>query len=286
VSRDRFVIGDVTIQAEMLGVEGDPAVLLVAGSAAPMAAWDDEFCARLTAGSRYVVRFDHRDTGGSTVSPTGGPAYGLGDLVADAVGVLDALNLQNAHLVGVSAGGWLAQLMALDHPDRVHSLTLVSSSPEIPGTGVAGLPGPSLRTRMELDDLASTDWGNSSAAVAALVSLARVRAGDGRPFDEAYAEYRALRTVDACTDLSAAMTHHGTVDHGNLWRERLGRVLAPALIIHGARDPIIPLAHAEALLRELPDAELLVLPVAGHELDSRDWPIVASAVLRHTMTTE
>ena len=104
-------------------------VLLIAGAASSMLYWDEEFCARLAAGPRYVLRYDHRDTGRSVTSPVGAPDYTPGDLLDDAIGVLDAFGIGRAHLVGLSIGGGLAQLAAITYPDRVASLTLIACQP-------------------------------------------------------------------------------------------------------------------------------------------------------------
>src|SRR5205823_13304011 len=113
--------------------------------------WAEEFCGRLAAARRYVVRYDQRDTGRSAAHPAGAPAYGLGDLAADAAGLLDTLGLGRAHLVGASRGGMVAQLVALDRPDRVASVTLLSTSV---GPGDPDLPPAALRVRLALDDAA------------------------------------------------------------------------------------------------------------------------------------
>jgi pimeloyl-ACP methyl ester carboxylesterase len=118
----------------------DPAILLIMGAAASMLYWEPEFCQRLTAGGRFVVRYDHRDTGRSASYEAGAPPYALWDLEADAVGLLDALALTKAHLMGMSMGASIAQLMALDHPDRVASLTLLSSTPGGPWHDSPDLP--------------------------------------------------------------------------------------------------------------------------------------------------
>src|SRR5436190_19633592 len=113
---------------DALGRHGDPPILLVMGMSASMVWWEDEFCARLADERRFVIRYDHRDTGRSVTYEPGHPGYTVSDLVADAVGVLDGYELDAAHVVGMSMGGALAQLLALDFPDRVLSLTLISTS--------------------------------------------------------------------------------------------------------------------------------------------------------------
>jgi pimeloyl-ACP methyl ester carboxylesterase len=123
----------VDLCVETFGDPADPAILLIHGAATSMLGWEDEFCERLAAGSRYVMRYDHRDTGRSVSYETGAPPYTLRDLTADAVGLLDAFDLGSAHLVGRSMGGGIAMLAALDYPKRVGSLTLVGTSPGGPG---------------------------------------------------------------------------------------------------------------------------------------------------------
>jgi pimeloyl-ACP methyl ester carboxylesterase len=115
----------VDLWVETFGDPDDQAILLIMGLAASMDWWEDEFCQRLAAGGRFVVRYDHRDTGRSTSYPAGAPPYTGHDLTADAVGLLDVLGRPRAHLVGMSAGGGIAQEIAVDHPDRVASLTLI-----------------------------------------------------------------------------------------------------------------------------------------------------------------
>jgi pimeloyl-ACP methyl ester carboxylesterase len=124
-----LTVRGVELCAETFGDPSAPPLLLIMGSGASMDWWEEDFCERLAAGGRFVVRYDHRDTGQSVTYPPGKPDYTGDDLMADAVGVLDALGLASAHVVGMSMGGALAQLVALDHPDRVASLTLISTSP-------------------------------------------------------------------------------------------------------------------------------------------------------------
>ena len=123
----------VELCTEAFGDPADPPVLLVMGIGASMLWWEEGFCRMLAEGGRFVIRYDHRDTGRSVTYEPGRPEYTGADLVADAVGVLDAYGIPAAHVVGVSAGGAFAQLLALDFPDRVLSLVLISTSPATPG---------------------------------------------------------------------------------------------------------------------------------------------------------
>lgn len=122
----------VELCTESFGVPGDPAILLVMGVGASMLWWDQVFCRMLADGGRFVVRYDHRDTGRSTSYPPGRPGYSGADLAGDAAAVLDAYGLEGAHVVGVSAGGAFAQVLALEFPERVVSLVLISTSPATP----------------------------------------------------------------------------------------------------------------------------------------------------------
>src|SRR4051812_1657669 len=122
-------VGDVELCVETFGAAADPAILLIAGASAPMDWWDPRFCARLAGGGRFVIRYDHRDTGRSVTYPPGRPGYTFRELTGDAVALVDVLAGGRAHLVGLSMGGGIAQYVAIHHPDRVASLTLVSTSP-------------------------------------------------------------------------------------------------------------------------------------------------------------
>jgi pimeloyl-ACP methyl ester carboxylesterase len=131
-------VNGVDVCVETFGDPADPPILLIMGSGASMDFWEGEFCRRLRDGGRFVIRYDHRDTGQSIAYAPGKPEYTGDDLVADAAGVIEAVGLTSAHVVGMSMGGALAQLVALDHPARVRTLTLIST------TGIAGddeLPG-------------------------------------------------------------------------------------------------------------------------------------------------
>ena len=123
----------VELCTEPFGRPADPPILLIMGIGASMLWWEEGFCRLLAEGGRLVIRYDHRDTGRSATSEPGRPEYTSTDLIADAVGVLDAYGIAAAHVVGVSAGGAFAQLIALDYPDRVLSLVLISTSPATPG---------------------------------------------------------------------------------------------------------------------------------------------------------
>ena len=285
-SRDRIVRANgVDLCVQTFGDPREPAILLVAGASASMLAWDAEFCELLAGGSRYVIRYDHRDTGRSTSYPPGEPPYDLRDLAADALGVLDALGVARAHVVGISLGGMIAQVAALAEPARVASLTLVATSP---GEGPDGpdLAPPALRVLTELADVEPPDWADRESVVEHLVAGARPLAGPGREIDEHASRRVAGRVFDRAGGTAESAGNHAYLDHGTPWRPRLGRITAPTLVVHGAADPIHPVAHAHALAAAIPGATVRILDGAGHELRPSDWPDIVPALLRHTSDDE
>jgi pimeloyl-ACP methyl ester carboxylesterase len=270
----------VDLCVETFGDLTDPAILLVAGAGGSMLSWHEELCERLAAGSRFVIRYDQRDTGRSVTNEPGAPGYSGGDLVEDAVGLLDALGRARAHLVGISMGGALAQLVALDHPDRVVSLTLISTSA---GAGDPDLPPMSEELRARFASAAAEpDWTDRAAVIDYLVEDARPYAAESRPFDEAAWRDLAERDFDRSLNIAASVKNHFLAEGGESWRHRLGEIAAPTLVIHGAEDPLFPYGHGVALATEIPSAKLLRLERTGHELPRAVWDIVVPAVLRHT----
>ena len=272
-------VNGVELCAQTFGRAGDPAVLLVMGLAASMLHWEEQFCERLAGGSRFVVRYDHRDTGRSVAYPPGAPRYSGDDLVSDAAGLLDALGVSPAHVVGFSMGGALAQLLTLDYPKHVASLTLISTSP---GSG-ADLPGMSEELRAHFaDPPPEPDWSDREAVIEYLVEDERAYAARTRPFAEAERRELAGRIYDRATDIAASMKNHMALEGGESWRERLGQIRVPTLVLHGTEDPLFPLGHGHALAREIPGARLVRVEGVGHELPRRAWDVVVPAILRHT----
>ena len=270
-------VNGVDLCVETFGRPDDPAILLVMGAGASMDWWQDDFCARLAAGPRYVIRYDHRDTGQSTSYPPGEPGYTGDDLVADAAALLAGLGVRRAHVVGQSMGGALAQLIALDHPECVASLTLAATSPAGPDDD---LPPMSDEASAVFAAIAEPDWSDRAAVIEYLTEQWRASAGRSRPFDEDETRALSARVVDRTTNMESSMKNAYAAEGSGRWRERLGGLDVPTLVVHGTEDPVFPLGHGEALAREIPGAELLVLEGGGHELARRDWDVVVPAILR------
>jgi pimeloyl-ACP methyl ester carboxylesterase len=260
------------------GDVGDPAVLLVGSS---ILSWPDELCDRLAVGGRRVIRYDVRDTGRSESYPPGEPGYSLADLVDDAVGVLDTTATERAHIAGMSTGGWIAQLLALGHPERVATLTLIASRPNAPGPVDDDLPGHDSAVMEAIRTTPAPDWSDGRDVIDHLVRQARTLAGAGF-FDEASARAYAEAEVARTTDVRCAMTNIAFADHGPRWRQRLGSITAPTLVMHGEDDPFFPIGNGEALAAEIPDARLVRLARTGHRLPAHAIPIVADELIAHT----
>jgi pimeloyl-ACP methyl ester carboxylesterase len=272
-SNDRLVrLGDVELCIETLGDPADPAVLLIQGAAASTLWWELELCRRIAARGRYVIRYDNRDTGHSTNYPPGRPGYAMSDLARDAVGILDCLQIDRAHVVAQSMSGGIALILGVDHPTRVASLTFVSSS-----TGEPGLPPPSSMLRRpepSFDDL--------PAVVDYIVSSARAEAGGSPYFDEQAMRALVEQDVARTRNIASALTNHYAQQFDGPVGGGYGDITAPTLVVHGDRDPLFPLAHGEALRDAIPDAKLLVLEQAGHGVPRALWVVFVAALIQHT----
>lgn len=271
----------VELCVQTFGDPADPSVVLIQGASSSMDWWEDEFCRRLVAAGRHVVRYDNRDTGASTAYPPGEPGYTGADLTDDLLAVLDATGIEHAHLVGLSMGGGIAQDVALDHPERVLSLTLISTQPV--GPRPEGLDLPSMTDDMAAffaGGLPDPDWSDRDAVIAWVVDGFRPFAGSG-PFDEAGLRAVAARVVDRSRSLASG-GNHLAVDQGPEQTRSLTDLDVPTLVIHGAEDPLFPLPHGEAIARLIPGATLLVLDRTGHELPRRVWGTVVPAIVAHT----
>lgn len=281
--RERMIeVDGVELCTEPFGDPADPPILLIMGTGASMLWWEAGFCRMLAEGGRFVVRYDHRDTGRSVTYEPGRPGYTGGDLVADAVGVLDAYGIDAAHLVGASAGGAFAQIVAVDHPERVRSLVLISTSAAVPVQ--RELP-PATAEFGAFVSSARVDWSDVDSVVDYLVAYSRMVAGTQRPFDEAAARDFVRRDIERARDPAALQNHDAIPDDGRQ-RGPLASIAAPTLVIHGTADPMFPLEHGQALADTIPGARLLPLEGAGHGVARVDWEPIAQAILEHTAAAE
>ncbi|QXJ23420.1 alpha/beta hydrolase [Actinomadura graeca] len=266
-------INGVELCVETFGDRADPAILLVAGSSASMLWWDAVLCGRIAAADRYVVRYDHRDTGRSTSYPPGEPGYSFADLTLDILGIQDALGIERAHVVCQSMFGGSGLILGVDHPGRIASLTFVSTS-----TGADDLPPPSGDLAMPPEP----DTGDVAAVVEYVVAGARAYSGGSPYFDEAAVRALVERDVARARNYASTLVNHYSIASAGPVGGGFGDIAAPTLVVHGDHDPLLPLAHGEALRDAIPGAELLVLKGAGHDLPEPVWDDFVSALVRHT----
>ena len=214
-------------------------VLLIAGAASSMLYWDDEFCARLAAGPRFVLRYDHRDTGRSVDQPAGRARLHPVDLLDDAIGLLDAFGIERAHLVGLSMGGGLAQLAAITHPRRVASLTLIATSPAGPSAH-SDLPSMSERGAGRVRGGGSSRTGPTGTAVLDyLVEQERLCAARSVPFDAAGMRAAMARVLDRSPGVRS-MFNHFLVLGGDAPRHRLAEIARAHPGAARRRRPALP----------------------------------------------
>jgi len=272
----------VELCAEAFGDRADLPILLIMGIGASMLWWEEGFCELLADAGRFVIRYDHRDTGRSVSYEPGRPEYTGADLTADAAGVLDGFGISAAHLVGVSAGGGIAQEVALDSADRVLSLTLISTSPATGGDRDLPPPTPEFSRFVAT---AEADWSNPASVIDYLVGYSRILAGGKRAFDEVQVRELVRRDVERARNF-AAVQNHDLMSDGEGSPKPLSSITAPTLVIHGTADPMFPLKHGEVLAADIPGARLLRLEGAGHGVDRADWEPVARAIVEHTTVLE
>lgn len=255
-----------TIEAQSLGDPVHQTVLLVAAATWSRDWWDDELCAAFVAAGMRVIRYDTRDTGGSTRDPIGDPTYTASDLADDAIAVLDAFGVARALVLGLSMGGGLAQLIATRHADRVAGLVLVSTSP---ADGVdRGLPGPTPEILATFTaETPGPDWSDRDAVVEWVIESERPYAGPDT-FDADAMRLLVARVWDRTPSMAAAATNHFIVAESAATIDLSGLRGVPAVVVHGSDDPLFPLAHGRALASVL-DAPLVVLQDVGHQAPPR-----------------
>ena len=278
-------VGDAELCVDTFGSASDPAVLLMGGATSSMDWWEPEFCERLVAAGRFVIRFDNRDTGQSTTSPVGQPSYTGADLSADPLRLLDALGVASAHLVGVSMGAGISQGLAVQHPERVRTLTLIATTAAFDRASEEPLPPPEARVAATFDqDLShDVDWDDDEACVAEMVRVQRLFAG-ARWFDEEHVRAVARIVVGRSPDLQASVTNHWIViGGGDDDPHSMAEIDTPTLVMHGTEDPLFPFPHGQALASEIRGAALVPLDGMGHEVPPPGlWDVVVPAIAEHT----
>lgn len=268
------------ICAESFGNPADPAILLIMGAQSSMIWWEEPFCQRLADAGRFVIRYDNRDVGRSTTYEVGNPGYTFEDMADDAVQVLDAYGVQKAHLVGMSMGGMLVHIIALRHPERVHTITMHAASNFAPD-----LPPIDEKLMEFFSNMEQVDWEDERAVLESSVMSWKVLAGSKHPFDEE--RIRDLSRIDiARSNHYPSKDNHSFVTGGENYLSRTAEINVPALVIHGTEDPLVPYAHGLNLVNTIPGATLLSLEGTGHELPVGEWNVVIEAIVQHTSGAE
>jgi len=282
----------ITIAYDTFGESKDPPLLLIMGLGRQMIFWDEAFCSQLASHKRFVIRFDNRDMGLSTHLDTYGipsitdilgaiskgqrPAipYRLEDMATDVVGLMDALQLESAHLVGASMGGSIVQILALEHAERVRTAAIIMSS--------AGDPL-SIRPSKEVSDLLLTPAPAEREAYAQYsVESAKLLSGSGFPVNEERIRTMALKAFDRNFNPTGFARQYAAIITAGSRRDRLQRLDVPTLVIHGEDDPLVPVEAGTDLAAIIPGAKLEIIKGMGHDLPAQVWPHIIQLIVAHT----
>jgi pimeloyl-ACP methyl ester carboxylesterase len=276
---------------EIFGDPGAEPMVLIMGLGAQMIHWDDDFCRQLAARGFRVIRFDNRDIGKSSKLsggkrltplellklrflkiPVQAP-YRLRDMAADTIGLLDALGIKSAHLVGASMGGMIAQEVAISFPQRVRSLTSIMST-----TGNPKVPPP---TREATAVLMAPPPASKEEYFARFANTWKVLRVGSFPEDEALDRSRAERTFERGLNPAGVGRQLRAILASGSRKERLASVKAPTLVIHGTVDPLVHPMGGKDTAASIPGAKLLMIEGMGHALPIPMWPKVIDAIDRH-----
>ena len=275
----------IDIEYESFGRDGDPLILLIMGFAAQLILWPEALCLGLAAKGFRVVRFDNRDVGKSThFASLAAPdsrallaeimagrrpdvPYSLDDMADDAVGLMDALRVERAHIVGASMGGMIAQLVAINHPDRTKSLISIMST-----TGRRDLPAGNRETLSVLFQPPKSSSRDDLIDASMLVQKAL--SSPGFPASEAEMRSTAERRTDRAPFDPGGLARQSAALIAAPPRNALLRELrCPTLVLHGADDPVIPAAAAKDTAESIPGAELVIVPGMGHDFAAALVPV-------------
>jgi pimeloyl-ACP methyl ester carboxylesterase len=282
---ERFCqVGDVELCYETFGDPANPTALLIMGLGTQMIAWHADFCQALADRGFHVVRFDNRDVGRSThlhsvpppspwqimVRDRRAAAYDLGDLARDAVGLLDCLEVESAHVIGASMGGMIAQVLAIEHPERVLSLTSIMST-----TGSRRVGNPALRVYPFFVRRPPRDPAKFADR---MVRLFRVIGSQGFERNEEDIRQIARVSLERGHDPAGTGRQLAAVFASADRTRALAGVSAPTVVIHGARDRMVAASGGRATAKAIPGARLVTIDGMGHDLPRGAWPRIIDAI--------
>ncbi|HCW16593.1 alpha/beta hydrolase [Achromobacter sp.] len=283
----------ITVGYDSFGDEGAEAILLISGLGAQMIRWTAPFCERLAAKGFRVIRFDNRDAGRSThfthsptpdfsalasaiaAGRTPDVPYTLYDMVGDAIGLLDALQIDRAHVVGRSMGGMIAQLMSSEYPERILSLTSIMSS-----TGNPNLPSAAPDIMAMLTKRAPHPFEDEAGFLEHSLAFARRIASPGYPLNEEAHRVLVLEETKRVYDPAALGRQISAIAATGDIRSRLARIVAPTLVVHGVEDQLIPLECGRDTAASIPGAEFMPVDSMGHDVPSALYSSIADAIDR------
>ncbi|HEX3648667.1 MAG TPA: alpha/beta fold hydrolase [Pseudonocardiaceae bacterium] len=275
----------VELEYDTFGDPADPPLLLVMGLGAQLIDWPPEFAAQLAAHGFHVIRFDNRDAGLSTwldevgmpdlpalLTGTGTAPYSLADMGDDAVGLLDALGIQRAHIVGASMGGMIVQRMVLDHPDRVLSMTSIMSTTGARDVGQPSESATAMLLRPQAPDRES--------AIEAMVAGYRLTSSTGFVVTDEELRDRAVSYYDRAYHPAGGARQLAAIIATPDRTEALAGVTVPTSVIHGDIDRLVNVSGGRATAAAIPGAELLIIPGMGHDLPTGAWPQLVDTIVR------
>ena len=264
--------GAVEIEYESFGDPADPTILLINGLGSQMTRWPEAFCEKLVAKGYRAIRFDNRDTGKSTWFQPG-EAYTLDDMAADAAAVLDAAGVKQAHVAGVSMGGMITQAVAINHPDRVLSMTSIMSA-----TGAPGTLDPTPEAGATLTLAPPDPAKDYEAYLAQVVKSAEIIGSPAYPWPAGALRERAIAEHKRAFNPTGSARQMAAIRGDGDRTQRLGKLDVPAMVLHGADDPLVQVVGGEATAKAIPGAELRVIPGMGHDLPPALYDIFVDAI--------
>lgn len=266
----------VNLWTEAFGNQENPPVILISGAALQGVSWSAEFCNLLAGKGFYIIRYDSRDTGLSTHIDFTRTPYKMDDMAEDVIKIMDTYGFEKAHILGCSMGGYIAQILSITHPKRVHTLTLFMSTMDFTAqtyafmgmsTAFLNLPGPTPHVLSELKNLFSVSSQNEpETRMEKGLKMIKIFNGDKSPFDEE----EHMKTLEIAFQRAQSkppqkMPHNHALASGfGPTQFAVQKIKCPTLIIHGSNDPIIPVEHAHATAKAIKHSEKFIIEGMGH----------------------